>query len=429
MEARALQGLIAVAIWLPVLILYRVLGSPAALRLVIPLPSLILVADALGPRPCLVRWGSRRWRRAGYLCAAGLSGIALAGIIAAFTSPLPTTDQPATLLCGSRDLLRGRIPYLTYEPQCFRQLHDSSLAVTPLDAGPFANSGHPPSLSLIRDVLRRDQRTDTHAGFPAFGYPPDAALLTIPVAFSGWMAMTAWVLGVSSLLFLTLWARPTAARPLLMAWQFTAVALLLISFKGNPEDLSYLLLALALAYLDSPRISAVLMAAAICTNPLSWPIAPVYCAIVLHEPARGRRLRWLAASIFIGTAPWLIWDHQLLTQLWRFATMPVFPAGSALGSYLPLSGVFRAICTLAFATVALTIAYAGWRWPRWRWSATALVWVAFLLAWKGPEYYFLPALWLGPSVVTAAYRSACAEAARRVQASRFPLSLPNVHSN
>lgn len=413
-EGRALQGLFAVALWFPGLLLYRILGSPVALRLLVPLPMLILVAHALSPWSWLGRLDSARWRRVGYLGAAALTGVAAGGTIAALASLQPTTDQPATMLCASQDLLHGRVPYLTFEPQCFRRLRDQSLAVTPIGTGPFAELKHPPSPALVREVFRADQRTDAHGGFPSFGYPPDAALLTLPAAFDGWMGLTLWVLGAGTLLFAVAWIRPVPGRRLLIAWQLTAFSILLISFKANPEDLSYLLLALAFAYVDWARSSALFMAGAICTNPLSWPVAPVYCAIVMREPEARRRFLWLAAAIALGIIPWWTWDHSLITQMATFVTMPVFPAGFALGIYLPEPSGFRLVCLAGYTVGIAIVAVIAWRYPEWRWSMAGVVWATFLLGWKGPAYYFLPALWLGPSLVVANLRTSTGRWPRNV---------------
>lgn len=151
-----------------------------------PVPCLLIVLDALGPFPLFVRWRvgfgptGTRW------VSTMLIGITLAVAWVALSTPTPRSDQPPVITCAARDLWRGINPYDTYEPQCLAQLRLSSAGATPLEAGPFRKDTSYPSPTQVTAALRQDEQRGGHAGFSAYGYPPDAPLLILPVAFAGW---------------------------------------------------------------------------------------------------------------------------------------------------------------------------------------------------------------------------------------------------
>lgn len=404
LQARGWQGLCATLLWVGLMAVFSIIPLPTWADPLFPLPSLLLVADALGPRPLFVRWRVGVGPGAARLISALVVGLAVSVAWLALADPTPTTDQPPTIVCAARDLWHGVDPYNTYEPQCLARLRPRTYSATPLEQGPFRQNTKYPSQAQISSALKRDQARGSHAGFPAYGYPPDTPLLILPVAFAGWPGISIWVAVLSALLLAAIWGRGLAGAAPVFAWQLAGLALLWASFRWNPEDLSYLLLALSLARIDRARLSSVLLAAAISTNPLAWPITPVYLAILIRRPERRARWVWLLAALALGTLPWLIWDHRLPQHLWGFLTLAEFPIGASLGVLAKLPSHSHLIYSAGMLAGIAGCTLVAWRWPSWRWTMAALVYGAFLLSWRGPLYYFMPALWLGPAIVLGACR-------------------------
>ncbi|HEY6538740.1 MAG TPA: hypothetical protein VI138_06860 [Candidatus Dormibacteraeota bacterium] len=403
-QPRAWEGICALAVWVLLTIATLLMSWPGWAFLLFPIPSLLIGLDALGPRPLFVRWqvglGAIGVRR----LSAVLVAAALAVGWLTLTAPAPRSDQPPILTCAARDLLRGMDPYQTYEPQCLALLHINRAGVTPLEEGPFRNDTSYPRRAQLAAVLRRDQRDGGHAGFPAFGYPPDAALLVLPVAWAGWLGISLWVAAMSALLLLAIWGwRFDRVAPLL-AWQLLGLALLWYLYRWNPEEISYLLLALAFARIDRVRVSALALAGAVCSNPLAWPAALIYGAVLARDRRRRARLFWVVGAILVGTLPWLLFDHRLLGELWTFVTLPEFPLGGSLGVLAPLPSHSHLVFELGLLLGVGLAAAVAVRWPAWRWAMAVLVYGAFLLSWRGLLIYYTPVFWLSPAVVVGACR-------------------------
>jgi len=404
LEARAWEGLFSLLVWIVLTALAGLVRFPGWAVVAFPIPSLLIVLDALSPSPRFVHWGVRLGPKASVWLSTGLTAIALTLGGLALAHPTPSTDQPPVITCAARNLWHGIDPYSTYEPQCLSQLQLNSAGATPLEAGPFRTDSRYPSQAQVDAVLRQDQRDRTHAGFPAFGYPPDAPLLILPVAYAGWLGISVWVGALSALLLFGIWGRRLGALMPLVAWQLSALALLWVLYRWNPEELSYLILALAFARIDRARISSLALAAAICTNPLSWPSAVIYGVIISTLPQRRLRWEWLGGGIALGILPWLIWDHQLLKQLWKFLSLQEFPLGPSLGHLARLPAQSHLLYLVGFLAGIALCAMASWRWPKWRWAVAVVVCGCFLLNWRGLLTYYLPIFWLSPAVVVGAYR-------------------------
>jgi hypothetical protein len=404
LEARAWQGLAATALWLVISLGAAHIALPGWAAPLVLLPSLAISLDTLGPRPLFVRWHLHVPKRPSSVLATTVLGIGLAVAFLTLSAPAPTTDQPYIITCAARDLWHGVDPYNTFEPQCLARLRPRTDAVTPLEQGPFAELHHYPSSTQLALAITRDQRYNSHAGFAAYGLPPEAAILIFPVAFAGWFAISLWVVALTGLLLAAIWARARPWSPPVLAWQVAGLALLWASFRWNPEDIAYLLLALSFARIDRPRVSAVAMAAAICSNPLSWITVPVYLVILARRSDFRARVFWLSGAVLIGVLPWLIWDHALLGELWRFITLPLFPFGASLAALVPPPNGLHWLFTLGLVVGIVACAFVAWRWPRWRWSMAVVVYGSFVLSWQAPLFYVMPILWLSPAVALGACR-------------------------
>ncbi len=410
LQARAWEGLCALLLWVILTLSPALVAFPPWATLVSPVPSLLIVLDALGPSPLFVRWRIQLGPGGARRLTTILVGITIAVAWVTLTSPTPITDQAPVLTCAARDLWHGVDPYTTYEPQCLSQLHFVMTSVTPLEQGPFRNNSSFPSRAQIAAVMLRDQEQGSHAGFPPYGYPPDAALIILPVAYSGWLGGAIWVAALSAILLFAIWRRGLAGAAPAFAWQMCGLALLWTTLRWDPEILSYLLLALAFARIDKARLSSLAMAAAICTNPLGWPAAPVYLAILARHHERRRRWLWLGGGVAVGFLPWLVWDHQLIGQLWRFLTLREFPYGASLGTLARLPSGSHLVYTSAFVAGIAVCTFLAWHWPGWRWAMAAVVYGAFILSWRGLGYYYLPIFWLSPAIVLGAIRLARSDA-------------------
>ena len=411
LSPRAWQGLAALLLWLVlgevITVVVVKFSLPAWLIPMEPVPSLIMVANALGPDPWCgrVRFTLSRQSRRLLLLAALLLGASQLGLSLASTKIL--ADQPLTITCAARSLLHGDNPYALYEPQCAAELGSRTGYLTPLKSGPFARLRVVPPPAVMRPVEIADQRSGSTAGFPPYGYPPDATLLVVPVAFQGWTAIWLWVMTVCLILLALAWRgnRPLGWQALL-AWQVLALGTLSYTFSlgWDPELISYLLLALAFAQIQQRRISALALAAAICTNQLTWIVAPVYLAIVAREPLLRQRLAWLAGGTLVGVVPWWIWDHALFAEIVHFLTLPYFPEGSSLAIAFPLAAPWSHVYLVAPLLAVLSCAVVAFKFPRWRWAMAGLVWGSLILSTRGFDYYFAAAFWLGPAILLGAWR-------------------------
>ncbi|MGC2192192.1 MAG: hypothetical protein WA751_07640 [Candidatus Dormiibacterota bacterium] len=404
LQPRAWEGLCALLLWVTLTAAAGWVSFPVWADLVFPIPALVIMLDALGPAPLFVRWQVKFSPATNRRIVTVLAAVAAAVACLALVSPTPVHDQTPVITCAAQDLWHGLDPYNTYEPQCLARLHLNSAGATPLESGPFRqDTRYPPNLQ-IESALRTDQLQGKHAGFPAYGYPPLAPLLILPVAFTGWLGISIWVAVVSALLLLAIWGRKLGDTAPAFAWQICALALLLALYRWNPEDISYLLLALGFARIDRARLSSIAIAAAVCSNPLSWPAALVFGVITARLPERRRRWSWLGGGIALGVLPWLIWDHDLLAQLWHFVNLREFPFGASLGELARLPAQSHLLYTVGLGLGLLCCAFVAWRWPAWRWAMAVVVYGSFLLGWRGLLEYYLPILWLSPAVVLGACR-------------------------
>ncbi len=403
---RAWQGLTSEGVF--VLLGFLVVADfalPAPVAIWFPLPALALAVNALSPG---FLFGARHWvvRRRVYVPIALVVLVGF-GLVAggALLNPTPRSDQPLTMTCAARDLRRGTDPYTTFEPQCEARLGYHGPAATPLTNGPFAAVRNYPSDRQIATAMRSDQRTGSTQGFPPYGYPPEAALVLVPVAFSGWHLITLWTAALTAALLVLAWApRPRPPLPLAL-WQLAGIGLVIAGFGWNPELVSYLLLCVAFARLSEHRLSPIALGLAMLTNQQAWLAAPVYIALTHHEPYWWRRTAWLAGVLTAGTVPWMIWDHSLLLQLWRFISLPVFPIGATVSQLLPHSAGYRLALAATFAGFIAMCTAVAWFSERWRWAMVPLVWLAFFFSWRAPLYYYDAVFWLSPAVLLGAMRS------------------------
>lgn len=404
-SARCLEGFLAIFVFLAWTVVYRTVPVPVLATYLVLAGVVLLSADATSERPFLLRMAPAADTRRSTSVTGGLLVLLfVVAAVQAVSQPVPATDQPVTLLCAAQDLRKGVVPYTTYEPQCYRQVGYKLLNATPLEAGPFASYKHYPSASAQLAVLRLDQERGSHAGFPAFGYPPDAALILFPVAFTNWSVVSWWVALLCAVLLMITWRPSVPGRWWLISWQLGGLALPLFYFGWNPELVSYLLLALAFAVSYWPRGSGVAMAAAVCTNPLAWVAAPVYVAVTSRYPQFRRRVAWLTGTVVVGVVPWLVWDHSLVQQIWRFLMMPTFPIGAALGTFAQLPSHGHALYLATFVVVIAVAALGALRFRQWRWSLAVAVYLAFMVTWRGPVFYYFSAFWLAPAVLAGQWR-------------------------
>ncbi|MGH7643505.1 MAG: hypothetical protein ACRENX_10960 [Candidatus Dormibacteria bacterium] len=405
LEERSLQVILALLLWTGIAYLSHTPPMPAWVEPLAPLPSLLLVTDALGPRPLGARFlrlhrSRRRWAAALILLASGL-------LLFQLTEAQPETDQAVLLKCASRSLLSNSDPYLLYEPQCAAEVGYRGVNLTPIATGPFAHLHRVPSPYQQRVAELRDQHSGGHGGFIPYGYPPDASLLLLPVAFGPWLAVWGYVMALCIVLLFCIWGR--APRPpgwvFLLALQVLSLSIMASAFTlgWDPEYLSYLLLALAFARIDQPRVSSLALAAAVCTNQLTWVALPIYLAITLRESDWRPRLSWLLGGLIVGVVPWWIWDHALPSEIAHVLTLPYFPGGQSIGalSSSPAHTVLYLLGLLAGIAACTVIA---WRYGSWRWAMAGVVWGSFILSPRGFGYYFLPMFWLSPAILLGAWR-------------------------
>lgn len=398
LRTRAWQGIFATALWVILTVGVWPISLPLWLAIWYPLPVLLLAADALGPSPVFVRLGLRPTWRPFVLVEAIIVTMAVLAGISALASPIPRSDQPLTLTCAARDLLRWHDPYATFEPQCLKALDYHGVSLTPLRSGPFAHSVTGPSSSTLAAVAKREESRGTHAGFPAFGYPPEAILTLLPVAYDSWTAVALWVALVCALLLLAIYLPRPRAPTSVIVWQLAALALVWFPFGWNPELVGYLLIGVSFALIHLRRTSSVVLGLAVLTTPMAWIAAPIHLAICWRDLHHWSRYGTFLATLVVGALPWWIWDHALPLQLWRFITLPEFPTGAALGILFPGQPALKPLLLLAFLLAIAACTCVAVKLPPWGWAMASLVWGAFLVSWRAPLYYYDAAFWLSPAV-------------------------------
>jgi len=405
LATRALQGVLALLVWTGLAYVSHTPPIPAWVEPLAPLPSLVLIVNALGPHP----WGALllHGRKPRVPWAAAIIALAAILLLLQLADAQPETDQSVLLTCASRSLLSGANPYLLYEPQCTAQLRYQGLNLTPIATGPFAHLRQVPSPRRELVAELRDRRTGGHGGFIPYGYPPDASLLLLPVAFSPWLGIWGFVMALCIVLLLLIWgpgARPPGWRALL-ALQLLALGIMASAFTlgWDPEYVSYLLLALAFARIDRARVSSLALAAAVCTNQLTWVAVPIYLAITLRDGHRASRMGWLVGGLVVGIVPWWVWDHALLSELLHVLTLPYFPGGQSLGALFP-APTHTVLFLIGFLGAIGICTLVAWRSRSWRWAMAGAVWGSFILSPRGFGYYFLPMFWLSPAILLGAWR-------------------------
>jgi hypothetical protein len=399
LRTRAWQGIFATALWVILTVGVWPISLPLWLAIWYPLPVLLLAADALGPSPVFVRLGLRPTWRPFLLVEVLILTLAVLAGISAVVSPTPRSDQPLTLACAARDLLHGHDPYATFEPQCLNALDYRGVSLTPLRSGPFAHSITGPSSSTLAAVAKREESRGTHAGFPAFGYPPEAILTLLPVAYDSWTAVALWVALLCALLLLAIYLPRPRAPTSVIVWQLAALALVWFPFGWNPELVGYLLIGVSFSLIHLRRISSVALGLAVLTTPMGWVAAPIHLALSWGDPHHWRRYAAFLATLLVGALPWWIWDHALPVQLWRFITLPEFPTGAAVGMLVSSQSTLKPLLLVAFLLAIAACAYVAVKLPQWGWAMAALVWGAFLVSWRAPLYYYDAAFWLSPAVL------------------------------
>ncbi len=405
MRIRAWQIILALLLWTIIAYVSVTPPEPAWLEPLAPIIPMILVANALTPSPWLGKWLSPvHFRPVLTMVILLLSAFMLGS---ALFASAPETDQALTLTCAARSLWHHQNPYHLYEPQCVQELRYTQPNLTIIAQGPFAHLHSSPSLSQVITVFHQDIRNHDHVGFPPYGYPPDATLLLWPVAFAPWSVIWLYVAGLVALLLLWAWGRyPRPAQWLsLLAAQLLALGIMTQAFNlgWNPEYISYFLLVVAFATISNHKASAICLAAAICTNQLTWPVLPLYLLITIRESRALSRYLWLLGAGLIGTIPWLIWNHQLLRELLSFLALPYFPGDQSLGA-LHIFGAHSHLYLLTFVSGIVVCGLFAWWRPSWRWAMAAVVWGSFILSSRGLGYYFLPMFWLSPAIILGAWR-------------------------
>jgi hypothetical protein len=394
--------------FLGALLFFLCTSRPAGKLTVIAAPLLfaVLVGNACSQRPWLARLHLRIRQRHAIACLAiGLITLG-AGMEWAIANPKPTTgDQFATILCAGQDFLHGMNPYQTGEPQCLQHLGiltDANL--TPLRAAPFNASVYPSPAQIVH-VTRTDIAAATSAGFPHLGYPPLSFLAILPVAPVGFAATTVWVFALVILTLYLLARRDWRAAPWTLAATTLGLAWFIITWGGDPEILAFCTLILAVAYMDHPVVSAVMLGLAACSNELAWFAVPIYLIIGFRLPAARTRLFTLLATTLVVIGGWMLWDHHFLAEEWAFITQPLYAGGIGLVNLIPAAHLgsffFDGIFILGLVTAYVT----AWRRPQMAWGMLAVCWVCFWLSWRSLPSYDMPMLWLSPAVLLARDRT------------------------
>lgn len=401
--ARACQGAFGFLICWGLIIANIMIAMPMWVAIFTPIPGILILIDSLGPKPHLFRHISRRSKLPAVLAAIFVAMGALILLHPALGLP-PVTDQPATITCAAQAMWHGQDPYKEYEPQCFRQLRVPPSIATPVQTGAFTHDSHLPSKAAIRQTMISDQLKGTTGGFPAYGYPPLAAIAIFPVAEGGWLAIDVWIISICLLLMAAMWWMPISMRILLVVWQ-SVVILSLVNYIGwNPEYVAYLLLAAALALLPYQRSSSILMAAAVLCNPWTWPAIPAYVGTIWRLPNWRSRTLWFLGFGLLMFGGYMVWDHNLPIELWRFVTMSSFPLGADIGQLLPYNHTMRLILLGVYTATLLSSGAIAYFCPRWRLAAFVMAYAAFFLTWRGLVYYYIAAFIVGPALLAGAWR-------------------------
>ena len=396
LPGRATGILAALLVYFGGLAVVSATNAPHWLALILVLTAASSVWLALAPRSPFanIRCSKRIEWALVVLTAVLAAWFALPSLV----DPVVRSDQAPSLDCAARSILQLTNPWDDTEVACMASLSITTPYMTPLRTGPFAHQSYPADSQIIA-VEQADLALHTSAGFPRYGYPPLAATWILPVARAGLRYQSWYVDGATLLLLALMWRRHVRKSPLLASVQLLTLAIFIYGFNGDAEVLGYTALIASYLELDHGRTSSIWMAIAILSNPLCWVALPGWVLVWARDPARTVRTVWFLASTLVLLLPWFLLDHSLVTDTWRFVTLPEFPIGFSVAAMTHYPYPPPLLFFSLFAGAIATISWVAWHFARVRWAMASVVWVAFLVAWRGNAYYFLPLFWLSPSIL------------------------------
>ena len=373
----------------------------------------VVCALALGQPPpgWLVRWRPQRVlvvAPALTLVMAVVVGLQVPGYLRSRSGI--GADVTAATLCAAQDVLAGRDPYRTPEVACLGRLHASILVATPLARGRFAGRRRYPSdAALRRAAVAAGRHEGRSRAFPVFGYPPMSFVWMLPVARAGPTARVAWTLAGAAVWLVVTglaagWLWPAVVMLLLL--QFGGGSVLAAAAQGDGEFFAYALATLALVLLDRQRWSAVLLALAAATNPLTWVIVPGYVVLAARLPRPSRRLGWFAAALAAAVVPWLLVYRDAGAAIVALVRQPAYAYGIGLVTELgpaPAPVLRTVLFAVAALGLALVVGVCAWR-GRWTAAAPAVAVALLWASWRSDANYLAQLFPLAVSMAVGLHR-------------------------
>ena len=302
-------------------------------------------------------------------------------------------DITASIICASQNVLHGRDPYTTGEIACLHSLGTSPLRGTVLQRGPLLHQTTYPSAAQIERLAALAlHHPKYNQAFATFGYLPMSYVWMLPVAgfnHTAWVAYT--LLGAVILLVILgvgageLWP----AVLLLMLLQFGTGGVVGAATQGDGEVFTYGVAILALAFIDRPRLSGVLLGIGMAAHPLLWAVGLGYLVFARTLPRFRERVLWLAGTTIILIVPWLIVEPHAINSIIGLILQPNFPSGIGV---ITLLGPSPALIWRHISLAMLVLGYGGlclFLWRRRDWlPILPVVALAFMwLSWRSDVSY------------------------------------------
>ncbi len=177
---------------------------------------------------------------------------------------------------------------------------------------------------------------------------------------------------------------------LVLMVQLEPGSLLGLALMGNGEIFAYELMFLALAWIESPRRSAVVLALAVGSNQLAWMVAGGYALLVMRFPDWTVRLKWFMATLAVTLIPWLVIYPDAVGSTIHLLTQPYFPIGIGIINLARVGLMpYPSPTVMLGVMVAGTLAVLGWCFIKVRWRAAlpVLSLAGMWLSWRSGGHY------------------------------------------
>jgi hypothetical protein len=103
-----------------------------------------------------------------------------------------------------------------------------------------------------------------------------------------------------------------------------------------------------------------------------------------------RRFLWSGGTLLVGIGPWLLVYHGAAQAMLNLITQPVFNFGDGIVALFGAGNIspdWHPIFLAAFASLFALCSWVAWRFPRYAYSAPALLLALLWISWRSDANY------------------------------------------